>query len=286
MQRASREQPAFCWVASPALLKRMGDNLDWPALRGCVGCSPLAGHCRPRPHNCSGSASASGRRRSMAARKPVASPGAGAASCGSRYRASSSAGRAGRAAWPRPGRRRARRTDRRWCRVACRWPFRPAWPAGSHRQAGREADLATDAGKRRPSTPTSARLAGRHPGPAGLSRRVGGAERGWHIRPAQPGPARRHPGSAPASERPLRSIGPAAALATAASATGQCRGKLPQAELDALLLAPRARTGASAAAVAGRSLADRAARAAGLAHFSGHFRVRRSCLASFRSSGR
>lgn len=33
MQRASREQSAFCWVASPALLKRMGDNLDWPALR-------------------------------------------------------------------------------------------------------------------------------------------------------------------------------------------------------------------------------------------------------------
>lgn len=33
MQRASREHPAFCWVASPALLKRMGDNLDWPALR-------------------------------------------------------------------------------------------------------------------------------------------------------------------------------------------------------------------------------------------------------------
>lgn len=33
MQLASREQQAFCWVASPALLKRMGDNLDWPALR-------------------------------------------------------------------------------------------------------------------------------------------------------------------------------------------------------------------------------------------------------------
>lgn len=33
MQLASRAQPAFCWVASPALLKRMGDNLDWPALR-------------------------------------------------------------------------------------------------------------------------------------------------------------------------------------------------------------------------------------------------------------
>ncbi|MFG6204742.1 ApeI family dehydratase [Pseudomonas retamae] len=32
MQRASREHPAFIWVASPALLKRMGDNLDWPAL--------------------------------------------------------------------------------------------------------------------------------------------------------------------------------------------------------------------------------------------------------------
>ncbi|MEB0044823.1 MULTISPECIES: AMP-binding protein [unclassified Pseudomonas] len=32
MQRASREHPTFAWVASPALLKRMGDNLDWPAL--------------------------------------------------------------------------------------------------------------------------------------------------------------------------------------------------------------------------------------------------------------
>jgi acyl-coenzyme A synthetase/AMP-(fatty) acid ligase/3-hydroxymyristoyl/3-hydroxydecanoyl-(acyl carrier protein) dehydratase len=32
MQRASREHAAFAWVASPALLKRMGDNLDWPAL--------------------------------------------------------------------------------------------------------------------------------------------------------------------------------------------------------------------------------------------------------------
>lgn len=33
IQLASREQAQFCWVASPALLKRMGDNLDWPALR-------------------------------------------------------------------------------------------------------------------------------------------------------------------------------------------------------------------------------------------------------------
>ncbi|MBV6824369.1 acyl-CoA synthetase family protein [Pseudomonas sp. PD9R] len=32
LQRASREHPAFAWVASPALLKRMGDNLDWQAL--------------------------------------------------------------------------------------------------------------------------------------------------------------------------------------------------------------------------------------------------------------
>ena len=32
LQRASRECPTFAWVASPALLKRMGDNLDWPAL--------------------------------------------------------------------------------------------------------------------------------------------------------------------------------------------------------------------------------------------------------------
>ncbi|MNG72474.1 Plipastatin synthase subunit B [compost metagenome] len=33
LQRASRAHPTFAWVASPALLKRMGDNLDWPALR-------------------------------------------------------------------------------------------------------------------------------------------------------------------------------------------------------------------------------------------------------------
>jgi acyl-coenzyme A synthetase/AMP-(fatty) acid ligase/3-hydroxymyristoyl/3-hydroxydecanoyl-(acyl carrier protein) dehydratase len=32
LQRTSREHSAFVWVASPALLKRMGDNLDWPAL--------------------------------------------------------------------------------------------------------------------------------------------------------------------------------------------------------------------------------------------------------------
>lgn len=34
LQLASRQHSDFCWVASPALLKRMGDNLDWPALRG------------------------------------------------------------------------------------------------------------------------------------------------------------------------------------------------------------------------------------------------------------
>ncbi|KAA8695229.1 AMP-binding enzyme family protein [Pseudomonas caricapapayae] len=32
LQRASREYPSFAWVASPALLKRMGDNLDWNRL--------------------------------------------------------------------------------------------------------------------------------------------------------------------------------------------------------------------------------------------------------------
>ncbi|MGY1891007.1 AMP-binding protein [Pseudomonas sp. SDT291_1_S447] len=32
LQRASREHQCFAWIASPALLKRMGDNLDWPAL--------------------------------------------------------------------------------------------------------------------------------------------------------------------------------------------------------------------------------------------------------------
>ncbi len=32
VQRASLENAPFAWVASPALLKRMGDNLDWPRL--------------------------------------------------------------------------------------------------------------------------------------------------------------------------------------------------------------------------------------------------------------
>ena len=32
IQLASRDHANFCLVASPALLKRMGDNLDWPAL--------------------------------------------------------------------------------------------------------------------------------------------------------------------------------------------------------------------------------------------------------------
>ncbi len=34
IQQASLEAGDFAWIASPALLKRMGDNLDWPALRG------------------------------------------------------------------------------------------------------------------------------------------------------------------------------------------------------------------------------------------------------------
>ncbi|AIG04410.1 AMP-binding protein [Pseudomonas fluorescens] len=32
LQRVSRQHPHFAWVTSPALLKRMGDNLDWLAL--------------------------------------------------------------------------------------------------------------------------------------------------------------------------------------------------------------------------------------------------------------
>ncbi|PAU60258.1 AMP-binding protein [Pseudomonas sp. PIC25] len=32
LQRASLEHADFAWACSPALLKRMGDNLDWPAL--------------------------------------------------------------------------------------------------------------------------------------------------------------------------------------------------------------------------------------------------------------
>jgi len=32
LQRHSREHQTFAWVTSPALLKRMGENLDWPAM--------------------------------------------------------------------------------------------------------------------------------------------------------------------------------------------------------------------------------------------------------------
>jgi acyl-coenzyme A synthetase/AMP-(fatty) acid ligase/3-hydroxymyristoyl/3-hydroxydecanoyl-(acyl carrier protein) dehydratase len=32
LQRISREHESFAWVASPALLKRMGDNLDWTSM--------------------------------------------------------------------------------------------------------------------------------------------------------------------------------------------------------------------------------------------------------------
>ncbi len=32
LQQVSLSQTGFAWIASPALLKRMGDNLDWPAL--------------------------------------------------------------------------------------------------------------------------------------------------------------------------------------------------------------------------------------------------------------
>ncbi|MFR0690902.1 AMP-binding protein [Enterobacterales bacterium AE_CKDN230030158-1A_HGKHYDSX7] len=36
LQHHSLAQPRFAWIGSPALLKRMGDNLDWPALRSVV----------------------------------------------------------------------------------------------------------------------------------------------------------------------------------------------------------------------------------------------------------
>lgn len=34
LQQASLRHPFFVWIASPALLRRLGDRLDWPALRG------------------------------------------------------------------------------------------------------------------------------------------------------------------------------------------------------------------------------------------------------------
>ena len=51
LQRASLAQPAFAWVASPALLKRMGDNLTgrpWPR---CAACSHRAANCPAMPRS-------------------------------------------------------------------------------------------------------------------------------------------------------------------------------------------------------------------------------------------
>jgi hypothetical protein len=70
--------PAFAWVGSPALLKRMGDNLDWPALSRCRVFSS-GGVPADAAEACSNACS-NGRRKSSAARKPAASPGARARS--------------------------------------------------------------------------------------------------------------------------------------------------------------------------------------------------------------
>lgn len=37
LQQASLRHPAFTWIASPALLRRLGDRLDWTQLRGRLG---------------------------------------------------------------------------------------------------------------------------------------------------------------------------------------------------------------------------------------------------------
>ena len=42
--------PGFAWVASPALLKRMGDNLNWPALRAVPATNPVLLSPRPFSH--------------------------------------------------------------------------------------------------------------------------------------------------------------------------------------------------------------------------------------------
>ncbi len=82
LQRASREQPTFAWVASPALLKRMGDNLDWPALSSVRRVFSSGGALPPRQRKACSSAWGNGRRKFSAVRKPAASPGARAADCG------------------------------------------------------------------------------------------------------------------------------------------------------------------------------------------------------------
>lgn len=83
MQRASREHPAFAWIASPALLKRMADNLDWPALSPVRRVFSSGGALPQRRHKPCTNAWASGRPRFSAARKPAASPGARGRTCGS-----------------------------------------------------------------------------------------------------------------------------------------------------------------------------------------------------------
>ncbi|WP_238866598.1 AMP-binding protein [Achromobacter xylosoxidans] len=92
LQQASLRHATFTWIASPALLRRLGERLDGSRLRGrlvrlyCAG-----GSCRRRWPNTSAANWASAPSTSTAVPKPDRSPGAAARTRGSPWPASKSA---------------------------------------------------------------------------------------------------------------------------------------------------------------------------------------------------
>jgi hypothetical protein len=161
LQRASREHPAFAWVGSPALLKRMGDNLDWPALSAVRrvfssgGALPadaaqsLQQRLQQWPTEILGSSETGGIawRQGASLWQPFADVELSQDSDGALLIASLPAGR-------------ACRTHRRRCAHRCRRAFRAARAAGPHRQTGRKTHLPADArtGTGRPRWVAEARL--------------------------------------------------------------------------------------------------------------------------------
>ena len=84
MQRASREHGSFAWVASPALLKRTTDNLDWPALSQVRRVFSSGGALPVEAAQALHERWANGPPKFWAAPKPEALPGVRGQPCGSR----------------------------------------------------------------------------------------------------------------------------------------------------------------------------------------------------------
>lgn len=235
MQRASREHRQFAWVASPALLKRMGDNLDWPALSQVArvfssgGALPVeaAGSLYDRlqqwPIEILGSSETGGIAWRQGAQpwQPFADvqlsqDADGALRIASKYLPEGHIEQTADAA-------RIHADGRfellgRLDRIVKLEEKRISLPMLE------QALMTHPVGRRNPL--------GRGAGKPRLPRRAGGAQQRWLACPAQPGPPHAHPNLAPALEPTLRGPGLAAPLALAAptaaeqpgqAASGRCR---------------------------------------------------------------